>query len=92
MGVPCVVTNIRGCRETVRHGKTGFLTPLGDVGSRADAIATLLHNPEMAAWMGARAHALAQTEFDERRVFARVQNEYARLVAAKLGREAPWRK
>ena len=89
MGVPCVVTDIRGCRETVRHGETGWLTPLGDAGALADAIAVLLQNPGLAAAMGAKAHALAQAEFDERHVFARVQREYARLVDEKLGRPAP---
>ncbi len=89
MGVPCVVTDIRGCRETVRHGETGFLTPLGDAAALADAIGVLLHNPDLARRLGANAHELAQVEFDERRVFARVQREYARLVEAKLGRSAP---
>ncbi len=89
MGVPCVVTDIRGCRETVRHGKTGWLTPLGDAGALADAIAVLLQNPALAAAMGAQARAQALSEFDERRVFARVQDEYARLAAEKLGRAVP---
>src|SRR5439155_25667095 len=37
MGVPCVLTNIRGCREAVEHNRNGLLTPLGDGQSLADA-------------------------------------------------------
>ena len=31
MGVPCVVTDIKGNREAVVHECNGLLTPLGDV-------------------------------------------------------------
>ena len=38
MGVPSVVTDIRGCREAVQHGQNGWLVPLGDVPALVDAI------------------------------------------------------
>ncbi|MFN2202720.1 MAG: glycosyltransferase family 4 protein [Caldilineaceae bacterium] len=84
MGVPCLVTDIRGCRETVEHGCNGWLMPVHNVNQLADAIATLLRNPALAAHMGAEARRKAVAEFDERLVFARVLDEYARLTKAKL--------
>lgn len=85
MGVPCVVTDIRGCRETVEHGRTGWMVPLGDVRQLEDAMSVLLLNPQIAAELGAAARGKAVREFDERLVFRRVLNEYERLVARKLG-------
>ncbi|MBI1299302.1 glycosyltransferase [bacterium] len=83
MGVPCVVTDIRGCREAVTHGENGLLTPLGDVQSLADAMLTILRNPELAAKMSAAGRQMALARFDERHVFARVKAEYSRLLQAK---------
>ena len=42
MGVPCVVTDIRGCREAVEHERNGLLVPLGDVQSLALALIRVL--------------------------------------------------
>lgn len=88
-GVPCVVTNIRGCRETVEHGRNGWLVPLGDVHSLAEAILVLLRNPDLARSMSAQAREKALRDFDEQVVFQRVLGEYARLADVKLGRNDP---
>ena len=83
MGVPCVVTNIRGCRETVEQGRNGVLVPLGDVPALAAAIVDLLARPEQARHMGDEGRRMAIERFDEQRVFERVRAEYARLLAVK---------
>lgn len=83
MGVPCVVTDIRGCREAVEHGRNGLLVPLGDVDALAAAIQGLLTDKEEAQRMGAAGRQMAEERFDERRVFEIVQAEYARLLQAK---------
>lgn len=80
MGVPCVATAIRGCREVVVEGENGFLVPLGDVPAMAEAIATVLENPAHAAAMRERARALAVERFDERHVFQRVAAAYRELL------------
>jgi glycosyltransferase involved in cell wall biosynthesis len=83
MGVPSVVTDIRGCREVVEHGQNGWLVPLGDVRALADAILQLLKNPHEAKRMGEAGRRLARERFDERQVFDRVKAEYARLLQSK---------
>jgi glycosyltransferase involved in cell wall biosynthesis len=83
MGVPCVVTDIRGCREAVEHGRNGLLVPLGDVPALAEAIVELLTDQEKAARMGAEGRRMALERFDERLVFERVKAEYARLLREK---------
>ncbi|MBI3741908.1 MAG: glycosyltransferase family 4 protein [Chloroflexi bacterium] len=83
MGVPSIVTDIRGCRQVVEQGQNGLLVPLGDVNALADAITTLLNDSEIARKMSQAARRIAQERFDERFVFERVQEEYAHLLRNK---------
>lgn len=83
MKVPCIVTDIRGCREAIEHGRNGLLVPLGDVQALADAIVELLTNREKAQRMGEEGRRIALERFDERLVFEKVKAEYARLLREK---------
>ena len=55
MGLPVVATDIRGCRQAVEHGVTGFLVPPRDPTALADAIATLAGDSALRTRMGAAA-------------------------------------
>ncbi|MFZ1864486.1 MAG: glycosyltransferase family 4 protein [Polyangiales bacterium] len=81
MGVPAVVTDIRGCREAVEHGVNGLLVPVGDSGALGEAILSLLRDDERRASMGAAARRMAEERFDEQKVFERVLSEYERLLS-----------
>ena len=83
MGVPCVVTDIRGCREAVEEGRNGRLVPLGDVQALAQATLDLLAAPERARELGMEGRRMARARFNERLVFDRVKGEYRRLLAEK---------
>lgn len=83
MKVPCVVTDIRGCREPVEHGRNGLLVPLGDVNALAAAIIELLTDREKARRMGEEGRRIALERFDERLVFEKVKSEYSRLFREK---------
>jgi len=83
MAIPCIVTDIPGCRETVEPGRNGLLVPLGDVPALAKAMLDMLTNPEKARRMGRQGRQMALERFDERLVFARVTAEYARLLQKK---------
>jgi glycosyltransferase involved in cell wall biosynthesis len=83
MGVPCIVTDIRGCREAVAHHENGLLVPLNDPNALAHAIISLLTDKEKTRRMGARGRQMAEERFDERLVFAKVKTEYARLLRQK---------
>ena len=61
-GRPVVVGDSGGARETLVDGETGFLVDGSDVSEIADAIATLLADPSLAASMGKAGRAWAERE------------------------------
>ena len=52
MGLPCVLTDVRGCRQVVTHGRNGLLVPVGDPACLAEALVLLLTAPALARRMG----------------------------------------
>lgn len=83
MGVPCVVTNVRGCREAVEHERNGLIVPLRDVDALAAALIRLLRDHDRRRAMGDAGRRMALEQFDERLVFQRVIAAYHRLLLAK---------
>ena len=95
MKVPCVVTDVRGCRQAVTHGRNGLLVPVGDARALAEAILSVLGDPLLARRLGEEGRRRAVAEFDEQRVFETVlvrvrapaRGEGAALARAARGRE-----
>ena len=83
MGLPCVVTNIRGCREEVVEGESGFIVPVRDAEKLAHRCGHLLGDPEAAATMGRAARERAVNLFSEDLVFARQIEIYEQLLKEK---------
>lgn len=52
MGKPVVTSDIRGCREEVVDGETGYIIPLKDASALKEKIAELLESPEKARAFG----------------------------------------
>ncbi len=86
-GLPQVATNIRGCRQAVSDGVTGFLVEPGFAGwpELASRIEELLGNEGLRKKMGQKARQLAENQFDQRAVFRRVACCYAELIGG-----VPW--
>jgi len=53
-GLPVVATRVGGVSEVVEHDRTGLLCPYGDERALADAIGSLVADPDLRAEMGAR--------------------------------------
>lgn len=83
MGAPCVVTNVRGCREAVEHERNGLIVPLRDVDALAEALIRLLRDHDRRRAMGDAGRRMAREQFDERLVFQRVLAAYHRLLHEK---------
>jgi glycosyltransferase involved in cell wall biosynthesis len=65
---PIVTSDAPGCREVVRHGENGLLVPVRDAAALTQALATLIHNPELRSSYGQAGRRRAETEFGSERV------------------------
>jgi glycosyltransferase involved in cell wall biosynthesis len=70
-GLPVVATDIRGPREQVVDGQTGFLVPAGEATPLAQALGRLVAEPGLRARLGAAGRERALERFDEARVVGR---------------------
>lgn len=85
MGIPSVVTDVKGNREAVEPERNGLLVPLGDIEALATALERILSQPELAERMGREARRVALERFDEERVFNKVKTEYLALLEKRFG-------
>lgn len=82
-GLPLIVTDIRGCRQVVDQGENGILFPVGDAGSLARAIASLVEDPDLRRTMGDASVVKAKADFDEKRVVDIVMETYEELAKSR---------
>jgi len=64
MGSAVTAADAPGCREVVRDGLNGFLTPPGDPAALASALERFLQDPSLVARFGAAGRRMAETELD----------------------------
>lgn len=83
MSKPVVATNIRGCREEVVDGKTGFLVPMKDPEALSKAIMKLLKNKDLAKTMGIEGRKRAEEVFSEKKVIQRQLEVMEKLIREK---------
>lgn len=62
-GLPCVTTDVPGCREAVRDGDNGSLVPPRDHVALAEALKRLIQDPSLRHQMGQRGRARVLAEF-----------------------------
>lgn len=88
-GLPVVATDIRGCREEVVDGVTGYLVPRQDAGALGQAILRLVSDPGLAGKLGEAGRQRAVAEFDESTVVAQQVAAYRRLLEQRRGHRSP---
>jgi glycosyltransferase involved in cell wall biosynthesis len=59
-GTPSIASDSPGLRDSVRHGRTGFLVPHGDVEGMAARMLELADSPALVATLGAAARCFAE--------------------------------
>jgi glycosyltransferase involved in cell wall biosynthesis len=79
LGKPSVVTNVGGLPEVVEDGVQGFVVPPADPLALAQAILTLLRDPELRRRMGEEAQCRAAA-FDIRKAVQRMETVYEELI------------
>jgi len=68
MGKPVLATDIRGSREEVVHGQTGFLIPIRSPSRIAMEVKRLLLNRDLASQLGDAGRVRALSHFDESKI------------------------
>lgn len=90
MGRPIVTTDVRGCRDVVKHGVTGLLVPARDPAELARAILHLVGDRDEAARLGAQAREFARRHFDENEYCKRIAYCYESLLKKELPGGLEW--
>lgn len=83
MSLPVVATDIRGCREAIVDGVTGFLVPVRNASALENAIEKLINDDQMRLNMGRAGYEKARREFDEQNVCKIVLDTYKQLLNEK---------
>lgn len=81
MSLPSVATNIRGCREEIVEGETGYLFPVGDYEKLAERVLYLIENPQKCEIMGRKARERAVENFDEGVVLRKQMSVIERVLS-----------
>ena len=68
-GLPVIATEIEGTKNMIRAGENGLLVPPGDVAALANAIESLIENPEKTAQLGMNARRHAVDFFSNEKMF-----------------------
>ncbi len=79
-GVPVIGYEGGGLPEVVRHGKDGFLVPLGDLERMIEMTLELLQNAERRSTMAATARRRAIESFSTERITALYEDVYRRVA------------
>jgi glycosyltransferase involved in cell wall biosynthesis len=82
VGLPCVTTDVPGCREAVRDSDNGFLVPAQDAHALADALQRLIASPALARRMGRRGRARLEQEFSTQLVNESTLALYQTMLAS----------
>ena len=82
MKKPIIALDTGGAPEVVEHGKSGFLSPPGDIPQLAENILTLINNPTLRSQMGEYGRMQVEQNFNTQRMAKDVEHIY-RLI---LGR------
>ena len=85
-GLPIVATCVGAVPDTVHPGVNGFITPVRGVREIADALAALVHNPDLRMRMGKASRRLVQ-EFSIDRMVDQTVALYEHVVAGSRSAE-----
>ncbi|MGD9153341.1 MAG: glycosyltransferase family 4 protein [Gammaproteobacteria bacterium] len=68
MGRPIITTDVPGCRQTIQHGKNGYLVPARNVKELALAMEKFILQPNLMKKMGAVSRKIVEEKYDVRKV------------------------
>jgi glycosyltransferase involved in cell wall biosynthesis len=84
VGRPAIGSRLGGVSDLIEDGQTGVLVPAGDESALADAIRSLLADPDRTGRMGEAARQLARERFDADAQVERIVGIYRRVLGGRL--------
>ena len=91
-GVPTITTDATGAVDSVIHGETGLIVPMGDPDSLARALTQMLSDKQELLRMGANARAHVEAHFDRPYVWRLLNHYYLEQLAMTPGVYSPLRR
>ena len=79
-GLPCVTTDVPGCREVVAPNVNGLLVPAREVEPLVHALQSLIDNPTLREEMGRHGRRRAVAEFSSARVITETLSVYQSML------------
>ena len=80
LGLPVIASKVSGNVDLVQDGETGFLYPLGSVGSAVKKITLLMRNRDLCRQQGAAARSRQQKIFNVKNMAYNIADEYVAIV------------
>ena len=80
-GVPTIGSCITGLSDSIVDGETGVLVPAGDIDKFANAMLSMIANPERCKAMGLAARRRVETEFTADMLYAALKRFYMERLA-----------
>ena len=84
LGVPCVVSDINGCNELIKHGVTGLIVPPKNHQALYDAMVILANDKKMSSEFAVKARQYVVENFDQQHIWGEILKEYLKFQPAKL--------
>lgn len=78
--VPCIVSDINGCNEIIRHESTGLIVKPKDEEALFTAMLSLINDPGKRKTFSKRAREYVVANFDQKFVWGEMLREYRRLL------------
>ena len=79
-GIPVVATDGGGVKETVVHGETGLLVPMGNAQALADALSMLIDRPELRAKLSTKGRQRVLRHFTASITARKVERVYREVL------------
>lgn len=77
---PVIATATEGAVDIISHGEDGFLVPVGNAKKLADAICTIINNPELREQMGKKAREKVERKFSWNTIKMLLKEVYTSLT------------
>lgn len=85
MELPCVAADVRGSRDAVLHGSTGFLIPPRSVDALQSKLSLLIENSKLRATLGSNGRKFVEEHFDQEVVSTLLINYYNEILRMNGG-------